>query len=304
MHWFDNPSVTNSLPPLYRAYAWYSRLVADRSHSIVRGGSLLLSMVIALTKTLRLTSEAAVPIDGLTVFVDLCDRRMLWVFGEVGGPSHEARILKACLSRGDTFLDIGANHGSYALIAAALVGPSGLVAAFEPQPRLASLLRRSFEANRFLHATVYETACGATNGQSEFYVPAAGSGSAGVYANFSATAHHRRLTVKTARLDQAIDWEQLPGRVVVKLDVEGSELSALQGAERLLRVRQPTIIFELNPKSAEAAGGTADEVLALLGSIGYGRFAEIDTFPESTTLDRVDRTRLRNLVALPGGADA
>ena len=112
------------------------------------------------------------------------------------------------------------------------------------------------------------------------------------------------MTVKTARLDDAIDWEHLPGRVVVKLDVEGSELSTLQGAEQLLRTRRPTIIFELNPQSAEAAGGTADDLLAFLASIGYRRFAEIDTFPESTTLERVDRTRLRNLVALPNESHA
>jgi len=50
MHWFDNPSITHSLPPLYRAYAAYSRLMADRPRSIVRGGSALLSVVIALTR--------------------------------------------------------------------------------------------------------------------------------------------------------------------------------------------------------------------------------------------------------------
>jgi len=275
--------------------------MADRPRSIVRGGSALLSVVIAITKTLRLTSEAAVPIGGLTVFIDLCDRRMLWVFGEVGAPSHEGRIVRACLNQGDTFLDIGANHGSYALLAAPLVGPSGRVAAFEPQPRLASLLRRSFEANRFLHATVYEMACAATTGEYPFYVPSAGSGSAGLYEQFSASTDHRRFTVKTARLDDAIDWERLPGRIVVKLDVEGSELTALQGAERLLRARRPIIIFELNPLSAEAAGGHADQVLTFLASVGYARFAEIETFPDSVPLDRVDRTRLRNLVALPNG---
>jgi len=303
LDWFDNPGICRSLPPLYRAYAWYSRLMADRSRSIVRGGSLLLSVVITLTKTLQLTRDAAVPLHGLTVFIDLCDRRMLWVFGEVESPSHEARILHACLRQGDTFLDIGANHGSYSLMAAPLVGSSGTVTAFEPQPRLASLLRRSFEANRFRQATVHECACAAQAGEACFYLPSAGSGSAGLYARFSATSDHRRLTVTTVRLDDAIDWPGLPGRVLMKLDVEGSELSALQGAEQFLRGRHPTIIFELNPLSAEAAGGTADDVLTFLTSVGYTRFAEIDTFPESTTVDHVDRTRLRNLVALPDGSD-
>jgi len=300
MHWFDNPAICRNLPVLYRAYAWYSRLMADRAHSRVPGGSRLLSVISAATKICRLPSAAGVPLGGVTVFVDLCDPRMLWVFGEVDGPSHEARILKSCLREGDTFLDVGANHGSYSLIAAPLVGPSGRVAAFEPQPRLAALLRRSFAANHFSHATVDELACAAEEGEASFYVPADNSGSAGLYERFSATSAHRRITVRTRRLDDALDGASLPGRVFMKLDVEGSELAALRGAGQLLRARHPTLLFELNPESAAAAGGGVDDLLAFLSALGYDSFSEIDAFPASTPLERLDRTRLRNLVARAG----
>ena len=228
MHWFDNPSITHSLPPLYRAYAWYSRLMADRSRSIVRGGSVLLTLVIALTKALRLQAEAAVPIGGVTVFIDLCDRRMLWVFGEVGAPSHEGRIMRACLAEGDTFLDVGANHGSYALMAAPLVGPSGVVAAFEPQPRLASLLRRSFEANRFLHGTVHEDGMRRNQRRVSLLPTVSRLWFGGAAEHFSATTDHRPAHCQTARLDDAIDWAHLPeGRRQARC--RGSELSALHG---------------------------------------------------------------------------
>lgn len=299
MHWFDASAITKSLPMPFRAYAWYSRLMANRSTGIVRGGSLLLSLLIFVMRSLRLKGEALVPVGRLKVSIDLRDRRMLWVFGELLEPGHESRIMRSSMSAGDTFLDIGANHGSYSLMASQVVGPAGRVVAFEPQPRLASLIQRSFEANGLRHCKVYEVACSDRDGMSDFYIPSAGSGSGGLYERFSANADHRRISVKTARFDDAIEWERLPGRVFVKLDVEGSELSFLLGAEKMLRCRRPEILFEINPVSAEAAGHSVEDVLRLLGSLGYTRFAEIDRYPETTSLQDVDCTRLRNGVALP-----
>ena len=299
MHWFDASAITRSLPIPYRAYAWYSRVMANRSTGIVRGGSFLLSLLIFVTRSLRLKGEALVPIGNLKVSVDLRDQRMLWVFGELLEPGHESRIMRSSMSEGDTFLDVGANHGSYSLMAAQVVGPAGRVIAFEPQPRLASLIQRSFEANDLRHCQVYEVACSDRGGVSDFYIPSAGSGSGGLYERFSANADHRRISVKTSRFDDAIDWEHLPGRVFVKLDVEGSEFSFLLGAEKMLRCRRPQILFEINPISAEAAGHSVADVLRLLDSLGYARFAEIDRYPETTSLRGVDCTRQRNVVALP-----
>jgi FkbM family methyltransferase len=299
MHWFDASAITRSLPMPYRAYAWYSRLMANRSTGIVRGGSLLLSLLIFVVRTLQLKGEALVPVGSLKVWFDLCDRRMLWVFGELLEPGHESRIMRSSISEGDTFLDIGANHGSYSLMAAQVVGPAGTVVAFEPQPRLASLIRRSFEANGLRHCKMYEVACSDRDGLSDFYIPSAGSGSGGLYERFSANADHRRISVKTVRFDDAIDWKCLPGRVLIKIDVEGSEFSFLLGAERMLRCRRPRILFEINPVSAQAAGHSVGDVLRLLGSLGYARFAEIDRYPETTSLREVDCTRQRNLLALP-----
>jgi hypothetical protein len=110
--WFDDPGVTRRLPCLYRAYAWYSRRLHDHSTGYVRGGSFLLSVLIVVTRVFNLTSEAAVKVGDLTVHLDLCDHHMLTVFSEMR-PSHESRIMESCLSPGDTFLDIGANHGSF-----------------------------------------------------------------------------------------------------------------------------------------------------------------------------------------------
>jgi FkbM family methyltransferase len=299
MHWFDDPGVTRRLPRLYRAYAWYSRRAYDRSKEHVRGGSLLLSALIVVTRTFRLTSEAAVKVGDLTVYLDLCDHHMLRVCSEIR-PSHESRIMESCLSPGDTFLDMGANHGSFSLIAAKAVGPSGVVAAFEPQPRLASLIRRSFDANGFAQATVREIACSDREGVAEFYVPRHDSGSASLSSSYVAQLSHQHIQVRTARFDEAMDWKRFPGTVFMKLDIEGSELAFFSGAEAMLVNRQPIILFEINPTAAGASGYSVDELLDRLYGLGYERFAEIDQYPATLSRHEVNCARQRNLVALPG----
>ena len=54
-----------------------------------------------------------------------------------------SRLLKP----GQCVLDIGANHGIYALVAAQRVGPRGKVVAFEPNAQLCDLLRASVSVN-------------------------------------------------------------------------------------------------------------------------------------------------------------
>jgi FkbM family methyltransferase len=299
MHWFDDPMIYGRLPALYRAYASYCRLVGNRQTGLVRGGSLLFKVVVFLTNTFGLATEANVQVDGLEVFVDLCDHRIFWVFAELRPATHERRILQATLKPGDSFLDLGANHGSYSLIAARLVGPGGAVIAFEPQPRLAALLRKSFAANGFRQARVVEAACGDRAAETTLFIPAVNSGTASLHGSYSALGDHHPVRVRLIRVDDEVECPSLPGRVFVKVDTEGSDLAALRGAEKVLRCRRPTILFELNPTSAGAAGETVGELFEFLESTGYREFAEIESFPRTHTANEMNVDRQRNVVAVP-----
>ena len=57
------------------------------------------------------------------------------------------QALADCLKPGDVVLDVGANVGFIAVIAAKLVGPAGRVVAFEPVPENARLVRRNARLN-------------------------------------------------------------------------------------------------------------------------------------------------------------
>ena len=101
------------------------------------------------------------------------------------------------------------------------------------------------------------------------------------------------------RADDLLPWRDFPGALVLKLDVEGSEVSFLRGARMLIRERQPVIVFELSAEMARAAGYEPHDVIAELLSLGYRRFAEIDRYPEEVNGPVSNLEIQRNLVALP-----
>ena len=296
MAWFRDPRIVRHLPPAFRLYAAYARLVGNARTSAVKGGTALHRRLAALTRRFGWASVALVDIDGLRFAVDLLDLRMTAVFAEITADSRELAILGECLGPGDTFLDIGANHGSYAVRLSSRVGPPGRVLAFEPQPRLAHLVRASFEANGFSQSEVIECACGDTPRDLAFYAPAEHSGTGTVFREFLGADAFTTLTVRQRRLDDVMGEYPVTGRVAVKLDVEGAEVGVLRGGRAFLRVHRPPLLLEVNADSLRAAGETITTLVAALADAGYTTYAEIDAWPLSQPLAGLAPGPQRNVV--------
>jgi len=301
--WFEDPELVRQFPPAYRLLAAYCRVAVTRRGNRVPGGSFLQRVVIRLTRRLRLTDRLLVRLDqvGTRVCLDLLDTRILWVLDELRAPSAERRVLHKCLREGDSFIDVGANHGSYALIALQLVGSAGRIIAFEPQPRLAEVVCESLRANGAGNWTVHQLACSDKDGSATFVIPAWQSGSASLFARETdAFALGRTIEVRTAPLDSVIDRSSLGGRVVLKMDVEGSELAALRGARQLIKSCQPTILLEVNPTTAAAAGYGVRTLIGLLSEFGYESFYEVGDTDRRYSADELELTSQRNIVAVYG----
>lgn len=295
--WYQDAQLLRTLPLHLSAYGVYLRRMINPATGMARGGSFLLRRVQDLIRWRGLPREQAFRVDGLTAHVDLLDNRWLWVLAELQGTSGEARFLEQALSPGGTFLDIGANHGSYTLMAARCVGPTGRVVAFEPQPFLARLLRQSLASNGMGQGTVHEVALGERAGSATFFIPAAGSGSGGLHAAFSARGQHERLEVRVARLDELLP-EPLPREnALVKLDCEGGELGALRGGRRALAALPPLVI-ELNVQAASAGGYSVVELGDELRTIGYRHFAELSAPSRLEPLETLPPLPQRNVVVL------
>jgi FkbM family methyltransferase len=178
-----------------------------------------------------------------------------------------AGALDVLLQGGDVVVDGGANIGGFTLVAASIVGPSGAVHAVEAAPATAALLRRSVALNPHVRVTVHELALAAEPGELDFTTFQPGLG----IASFAPAREGAVVTVQVTTLDalsaalQRVD--------LVKLDVEGAELRALQGATRLLAEQRPLLLIEIEPAHLARQGASPAAVEALLTQAGYEGFS-------------------------------
>jgi FkbM family methyltransferase len=175
-----------------------------------------------------------------------------------------ARLLRRLLNPGDHFVDCGANLGYFTLLAARCVGPTGRVDAFEPDPQNRARLEAHLAANETpAQVKVHPVALADGAGEATLYHPTAANqnhGESSLYAPAD-LATHQPCTVRTARLDALLS--ALPH--LIKMDIEGAELSAIKGMTALLTTSNPPkLIIEHNPESAAAAGHRPGDLLRQL----------------------------------------
>jgi FkbM family methyltransferase len=144
------------------------------------------------------------------------------------------------LREGDLFLDIGANIGSYTVLASGVCRSTTW--AFEPDPNTLHHLKRNIAINELNGlVTVYECALGPTQGEIPFTV-----GRDTVNKVASADDKNVRI-VRQEQLDDLIGAAQ---PIMIKMDVEGYEECVLRGATALL-ANQCLKIIELETVTPE-----------------------------------------------------
>ena len=160
---------------------------------------------------------------------------------------------------GMTALDIGAHCGYFAMLLGDLVGPGGRVIAFEPNPPIARLLRRSVAINGFDgRTTVHEIALGDQHAVATLMVPDNEPKNAHVV---TGDAHvEGALTVPVERADT------IPGVLqadFIKIDAEGAEEAIWRGLSGVLASgRRLTILLEFTAARYADPGAFLDEILS------------------------------------------
>jgi FkbM family methyltransferase len=154
-------------------------------------------------------------------------------------------ICRRVLRPGDTFVDVGANFGLVSLIGARAVGPTGHVHAFEPQPAVAAMLRRSAALNCLTNLTLHEVALSDSDGVLELQVPSGHTGGASLFRK--ATGPGNSIQVQVRRGAPYFEEHGIDTIRLVKLDVEGHEAAVLEGLTPVFRDRFPAaVLFESN----------------------------------------------------------
>jgi len=138
-------------------------------------------------------------------------------------------------------LDVGANHGYFAVLMADAVGESGKVLALEPNPRLVNLLERTLQVNGLEHCTqVIAKAASNRDGEPiNLVVPQGQTGHASI--TMSPGASHQIIPTETITLDTLTQaWDQVN---LVKIDAEGAEEEIWRGMQTTIRRNKDIIIL-------------------------------------------------------------
>jgi FkbM family methyltransferase len=167
---------------------------------------------------------------------------------------------------GSVVWDVGANMGLFSFAAAGLAGSNGRVYAFEPDAVMARLLRRSARLNpQAAPVDVIPCAVAEDLALAHFQI-AQRSRASNALEGFGLSQIGGVREMQTV-LTVSLDWfsRSLPPPDVLKIDVEGAELTVFRGARQLLRTKRPILIFELTPRNW-------DEESRLLRDLGYTLF--------------------------------
>ena len=155
-------------------------------------------------------------------------------------------LLKTELRPGDCYYDVGAHSGFFCLIAARSVGPSGAVVAVEADPQNASVLKSNIARNNLAQIAVVEAAVWSSTGEVTFEQATEASNRTQGRVSSGGNGKSIRISVPAVRLDDLVYGAGRPAPHLIKMDVEGAEWEALQGAQRLLSEAKPKLLCEVH----------------------------------------------------------
>jgi FkbM family methyltransferase len=176
----------------------------------------------------------------------------------------ELAQLHRWVSPGDHIVDVGAHYGAYALPMSRTVTDEGLVIALEPSRHARAVLSKNIRLNNARNVRVLPVAAGrdTSRGTLHHHKDPSRASLAGLFDSAAA-----KESVEVARLDDVVPR----GRriALIKMDIEGYEQWALEGARSILTEDRPVIIFEYTPPAATAAGLPVRGAWDILAAYGY-----------------------------------
>ncbi len=169
-------------------------------------------------------------------------------------------------------VDIGAHIGYFTRLYSALVGPKGMVYAFEADPENFSLLEKN--TRRLSNVKIFPLAITDSVGTIDFYHYPDKAGCHSTLPNVPLDYKKEKITVACSNLDSVLANLGIERVDLVKMDIEGGEGAALRGMEKTLTKNTPLmLVIEFAPAWIRATGVTPLSFLQNLTNHGFKIFA-------------------------------
>jgi len=179
--------------------------------------------------------------------------------------------VKYLVGPGDSVIDIGASIGGYTRFLSGIVGPSGHVYSFEPNPPIYDFLSHNVKELKLENVKLFSSALSDKKGTASIAIPRYRWGSE---CHYDATLEAKRARPDCRQVDVTVNtldsfFAKRPEKIAfVKCDVNYHELACLRGGLETLRRFKPAMLIEILP-DPDKAGGPAAQVFELLEENGY-----------------------------------
>lgn len=168
----------------------------------------------------------------------------------------EMNFLKeSILEPGESILECGAHHGVTACYIAKSIGPKGKIISFEPSPSNCRVIKKNLGLNNLNNVRVENKAIGEKPGSIRFsYFPNATIQSSKI----------GTMPVDVVNIDSYLDEKP----TLLKLDIEGYEVEALKGAQKVLATK-PKLAIEIHTEQLPDFQHTVKDVFDQLDLTDY-----------------------------------
>lgn len=217
------------------------------------------------------------------------------LFGN-GYEPHMTRVFKTVVKSGMNVVDVGAHIGYYTVLASKLVGDKGNVWAFEPEPQSLLGLNDNLKLNGCSNVRVVPKALGDKHKETKLFLYGKFSGEQSLV-NISKNTKEI-MQVEVVPLDECVSDKV----DVVKIDVDGGEISVLNGMTMLIQENPCLLLFsEVWARGLKESGHSCSEYWNILSSFGFRYIYLIDE--QLGTSRYVDMGGLLSYVQMFGGAN-
>jgi FkbM family methyltransferase len=185
---------------------------------------------------------------------------------------------------GSVVFDVGAHDGSLSLLMSRLVGPKGLVCAFEANSQILDQCTQNLVRNGCNNVSIIHRCVWRNSHESLKLYQSVHPGAASLY--YFDPEFMPYVIVPTIALDDFINVTNL-NPSVIKMDIEGAEFDALQGIEEYISKCQPHFILEQHAEDGSCIDFLRDKSYLAIDLNNYKFLRSNKEYPEKTHIRNV-----------------